>query len=218
MLVRDYMTSDPFTVRPESDYLAAIAILKAASFRSLPVVDADGRVVGIVSDKDLAGVAPTKLTSGDQGRPDYYGVQYKVKQVMNKDFGIVSPEVPLEEAALEMLNKKQDRLLVVENDNLVGIITSTDIFKQLVTTLGAGSGKTRITTQVDNSPGQLARLSGAISRVGGNITSAATSASNEPEKILITFRVEGVDWSVLEDAIQTGCEAAIIHVCGDDCR
>ena len=58
MLVRDYMTPNPVTVRPESDFLAAVAIVKAGRFHSLPVVTVDGKLVGIVTDTDLAAASP----------------------------------------------------------------------------------------------------------------------------------------------------------------
>jgi acetoin utilization protein AcuB len=175
MLVRNYMTPNPVTIRPESDFLAAIAILKAARFRSLPVVTGDGKLVGIVTEKDLAAASPPAVDELQPRKPNYFGVHLRVEQVMDPDFSTVGPDVPLEEAALLMLKRHVDRLLVVENGNLVGIITSSDIFRQLVTILGGGSDSIRITVEVDNKPGQLANLTGAIARVGGNIVSVAMS-------------------------------------------
>ena len=53
MLVRDCMTRNPICVHPESDPLAAIALCKSARIRRLPVIDAEGHIVGIVSRNDL---------------------------------------------------------------------------------------------------------------------------------------------------------------------
>ena len=213
MLVRNYMTPNPVTVRPESDFLAAVAIVKAGRFRSLPVVTADGRLVGIVTDTDLAAASPPSVDELQYRKPDYFGVHLRVEQVMNPDIVAIPPDVPLEEAALVMLEKHIDRLLIVEHGKLIGIITSSDIFRQLVTILGGGSEAIRLTVEVKNAPGQLAKLAGAIASVGGNIISVATASASR-EKWALTMRIENAEWQDVEAALESQCEAVILHVCG----
>jgi acetoin utilization protein AcuB len=214
MLVRDYMSPNPVTIRPESDFLAAIAILKAARFRSLPVVTGDGKLVGIVTDKDLAAASPPAVDELQPRKPNYFGVHLCVEQVMDPDFTMVSPDVPLEEAALLMLRRRVDRLLVVDDGTLVGIITSSDVFRQLVTILGGGSSSIRITLEVYNKPGQLATLAGAIARAGGNIVSVATANVDRPDRWALTLRVERIDWPTLQGALAE-CEGTrLLHACG----
>jgi acetoin utilization protein AcuB len=216
MLVRDYMTPHPVTIRPESDFLAAIAILKAARFRSLPVVTGDGELVGIVTEKDLAAASPPAVDELEPRKPNYFGVHLRVEQVMDPEIAVVSPDVPLEEAALLMLKRRVDRLLVVEHGTLIGIITSSDIFRQLVIILGGGSSSIRITVEVDNRPGQLATMAGAIARAGGNIVSVATANVDRPDRWALTFRVENVDWAALQGALAE-CEGArLLHACGHE--
>ena len=215
MLVKSHMTTKPVTIRPESDFLAAIAILKAARFHSLPVVTAEGKLVGIVTDKDLAAASPPSVDSLQPRKPDYFGVHLTVAQVMSPDFVTVGPDMPLEEAALVMLNARVDRLMVVQDKELIGIITYTDIFRQLVTILGGGSAAIRLTVRMANRPGQLAQLAGAIASVGGNIISVAT-AGETPEHVTFTFRVEQVDWPTMQQAVTDQCEAEIVHICGPD--
>jgi acetoin utilization protein AcuB len=209
------MTPNPVTIRPESDFLAAIAILKAARFHSLPVVSADGTLVGIVTDKDLAAASPPSVDSLQPRKPDYFGVHLTVEQVMNPDFVTVGPDTPLEEAALAMLDKGVDRLMIVEEGALIGIITYRDIFRQLITILGGGSSAIRLTAQVANVPGQLAQLTGAIASVGGNIISVATAGKTE-DKVALTLRIEGTDWPSLQEALATKCEASVLYVSGPD--
>jgi acetoin utilization protein AcuB len=216
MLVRDYMTPNPVTIRPESDFLAAIAILKAARFRSLPVVTGDGELVGIVTEKDLAAASPPAVDELQPRKPNYFGIHLRVEQVMDADFSVVNPDVPLEEAALLMLRRHVDRLLVVEHGALVGIITSSDIFRQLVIILGGGSESVRITVEVDNKPGQLAMLAGAIAEVGGNIVSVATANVDRPDRWAITLRVAAVDWATLQGALATCRGTTLLHVCGHE--
>ncbi len=215
MLVRSYMTRNPVTIRPESDFLAAVAILNAGRFRSLPVVTAGGELVGILTDKDVAAASPPSIDILEPRRPDYYGVHLRVEQVMNPDYVSIGPDVPLEEAALVMLQKRVDRLLILEDGRLTGIITSTDIFRQLVAILGGGSSAIRLTVEVENVPGRLAQLAGAIASVGGNIVSAATAGKTE-ECVALTLRIEKVDWETLDQALAQKCRARVIHVCGPD--
>jgi acetoin utilization protein AcuB len=216
MLVRNYMTPNPVTIRPKSDFLAAIAILKAARFRSLPVVTGEGELVGIVTEKDLAAASPPAVDELQPRKPNYFGVHLRVEQVMDPDYTTVGPDEPLEEAALLMLKSHVDRLLVVENGKLVGIITSSDIFRQLVTILGGGSDSIRITVEVDNKPGQLASLTGAIARAGGNIVSVATANVDRPDRWGLTLRVEDIDWPTLQEALAECKGTRLLHVCGHE--
>ncbi len=215
MLVREHMTPNPVTIRPGSDFLAAVAILKAARFHSLPVVTADGELVGIVTDKDVAAASPPAVDLLQPRKPDFYGVHLTVQQVMNPDVVVIGPNVPLEDAAWTMLEERVDRLLIVEDDSLLGIITGTDIFRQLVSILGGGSSAIRMTVEVVNAPGQLAKLAGAIAAVGGNIVSVATARASK-DLLTLTLRVEEADWPTLERALEEGCQARVLHVCGPD--
>lgn len=217
MLVRAYMSPNPVTVRPESDFLAAVAILKAGRFRSLPVVTSEGKLVGILTDRDVAAASPPTVGEGSPKQPDYYGVSLTVDQVMDPDPVTIGPQVPLEEAALVMLHRRVDRLLIVDEGSLAGIITYSDIFRQLITILGGGSDTTRVTVEVDNTPGQLALLARAVADAGGNIISVATASTTE-RRWAMTMRVTGVEWAGLTQAISCVRSAKVLHACGADVR
>ena len=86
MFVRDCMTRNPVTVRPESDPLAAVTLLKCGGFRRLPVVDTKGELVGIVARNDLE-VFLSKSRS-----PGVIKRQHRVDQVMNQGVVMVPPD------------------------------------------------------------------------------------------------------------------------------
>ena len=130
---------------------------------------------------------------------------------MNPEFVTIEPDVPLEEAALLMLKKRLDRLLIVEDGALAGIITYTDIFRQLVTILGGGGKAIRLTLEMVDRPGSLASIAGMIASLGGNITSVATAG-----KTVITIRVDGVGWETLRQALDEEDEVQVRHVCGHE--
>ncbi|MCP4357074.1 MAG: CBS domain-containing protein, partial [Chloroflexi bacterium] len=100
MLVRDRMTPNPTTVRPNSDPMAAQMLLRYNKFRRLPVVDEKGQLIGIVTDSDLNLFLTTSPSPGVVKR------QHRVEQVMTTPVITVSPDYPLEEAAQLMLKRK----------------------------------------------------------------------------------------------------------------
>lgn len=195
MFVRDCMTRDPVTVRPESDPLAGLTLLKYGGFGHLPVVDADNRLVGIVDRADL------ELFLSKAGSPGIVKRQYRVDQVMTREVVTVPPDCPLEEAATLMVEHKISSLPVVEAGQVIGIITETDIFKQFAAVLGGGTDLLRLTVQVADVPGQLARLASRIAQVNGNLSSVIAWAADQPGRINITLRVEGVDRETVLGAV-----------------
>ncbi|RLC66408.1 MAG: hypothetical protein DRI48_04700 [Chloroflexi bacterium] len=206
MFVRDFMTRAPVTVRPESDPLAAVALLKCGDFRRLPVVDAEGKLVGIVTRNDLE-VFLSKAES-----PGILKRQHHVAQVMHTQVITVSPDCPLEEAASLMVQNKIGSLPVIEDEQLVGIITETDIFTQFAAVLGGGTQSLRLTVQLPDVPGQLAKLATRIAQIGGNISSIVAYRTHQPHKVNITLRVEGTAAERVLEAISDQTDLQVLHV------
>ncbi|HEC23768.1 MAG TPA: CBS domain-containing protein [Chloroflexi bacterium] len=208
MLVRDIMTPNPYTVRPESDYLAAIAIMRAGKFRHLPVVNEEGQLVGLISDRDLKGAQPgqpsPEAVTGD-------GVLLRVGEVMKRHVITCPPDYPIEEAARLMIKHRISSLVVVKGGRVLGILTDTDLFHQFVAMLGGGSKALRVTVQVDNRPGQFAAVAGAVASVGGNILSIASHPTEDTERINLTLRVEAVPLEALTETITAIPGAEILH-------
>jgi acetoin utilization protein AcuB len=208
MFVRDYMTRDPVTVRPESDPLAAVALLKCGGFRRLPVVDAEGKLVGVVTRNDL------EIFLSKAGSPGVLKRRHRVDQVMKHEVVTVALDCPLEEAASLMVGHKIGSLPVMEEGQVVGIITETDIFKQFAGVLGGGTGSLRLTVQVPHVPGQLAELASRIARVDGNISSIVAYGADRGGQINITLRVEGTRQEKVLDAISGQAGLQVLHVWG----
>jgi acetoin utilization protein AcuB len=206
MLVRDCMTHDPVTIKPESDPLAAIALLKCGDFRRLPVVDGEGRLVGIVARNDLEVFLSQARSPGIMKR------RHRVDQVMSRSVTTVSPDCPLEEAAILMVEHKIGSLPVEEDGRVVGIITETDIFQQFAAVLGGGTNSLRLTVQVPDVPGQLAELSSRIAQVGGNISSVVAYQAAQPERVNITLRIEGADRKTVLDTVSSQFRLDVLHV------
>ena len=206
MFVRDCMTPDPITVRPESDPMAAMMVLRSYGFRHLPVLDKDGSLVGIV---DRAGL---RQFLSEAGSPSVQKRQHYVEQVMTRDVVTVPPDCPLEEAASLMVKHQIGSLPVLERGRLVGIITETDIFKQFVAALGGGTETIRLSVQLKNIPGQIASLANQIAQVNGNILSLVTYPARQPGRINLTLRIEGANCEVIQQVIEDLAEAELLNI------
>ena len=100
--------------------------------------------------------------------------QLTVGQVMTPEVIAVSPDVPLEEAARLMADNKIGGLPVLDEQHwLIGIITETDVFRSMVDLLGARRPGLRVTFEVEDQRGTLAKLAGEVTRQGGNLVATA---------------------------------------------
>ncbi|MGB8647551.1 MAG: CBS and ACT domain-containing protein [Anaerolineae bacterium] len=194
MLVRERMTPNPLTVHPETSYDDALSLIREKKIRRLPVIDKQGHLVGIVVEKDLLFASPSPATSLSVFEIHYLLAKLLVKEIMIKKVFAVDEECPLEEAARIMVDHKIGSLPVLRGEQLVGIITETDIFGTLAEVLGGRTPGLRITVRVPNKKGMIASLTAEIARQGGNIISLATSwgggQMHEPE---VTFKLQDVN-------------------------
>ena len=204
MLVRDRMTPNPSTVRPESDPLAAQTLLRYGKFGRLPVVDRNGKLVGIITTSDLDLFFSTAPSPGVVKR------QFRVDQIMKSPVITVPPDYPLEEAALLMLQHKIGGLPVVEGEEVVGIISKNDILAQLVEALGGDTLSLRVTIQVPDRPGQIAKVTTLLAALNCNISSVVSARVKD--RLNLTMRLQGVDRARIEKATGVLEEIELVHV------
>jgi acetoin utilization protein AcuB len=182
--------------------------MRESNVRRLPVVDKKGKLVGIVTEKDLLYVSPSPATSLSIHELHYLISKIKVQDVMAKDVITVTEYTPLEEAARIMADNKIGSLPVMRDDRLVGIITETDLFKIFLELLGAREKGIRLTMLVPEQKGVLATITHDIAEMGGNIISLGTFLGEDPTNRLITVKVEEVD----EDELVSAMEALGMEV------
>jgi CBS domain-containing protein len=128
MRVRDLMTIKPITVDPETPMLDARQRMLEERIRHLVVVE-DGRVVGIVTDRDIRLNIPSPATSLSVWEINYLLARVTVGGVMTTSVIVVEPGRPIAEAARLMIDHKIGALPVVDEGRLVGIVTETDFLK-----------------------------------------------------------------------------------------
>lgn len=169
MFVKDKMTANPVTVTPDVSISAAFGIMKEQSFRRLPVVKG-GKLIGIVTEKELQQVSPSKATTLSVFELNYLLEKTTIKDAMSKDPITVQDDDLIEKAALLMRTNKVGALPVLHGERLVGIITESDIFDAFIDTMGFRNPGVRLDFRLEDRAGSIATVINTISQVGGNIT------------------------------------------------
>ena len=180
MLVANWMTKEVFTITPDRSMMKASKIMKDKSISCIPVVDEDGKVVGIVSDRDVKDASPSKATTLDMHELYYLLSEVKVKDIMTKKVVTIRQDETVEKAATLMLEGHFGSLPVVDEENrLVGIMTDTDVFKVLVEISGVYEGGTQVCLQIGTGPGTLSPVLDFLKEHGARIMNIMTH--NVPE-------------------------------------
>jgi len=205
MLVRDWMTPNPTTITPDTPVLDAIKLLKDQGYRRLPVVE-NGKLVGIVTDKDLKDAMPSKATTLSVWELNYLLSKLTVAEVMAKPVITVEAEEPLEEAALLMEEYRIGGLPVLDKGELVGIITITDVLKAFIEVMGLREGGLRLTLDVADEPGALERLGAAVKP--SNIVSVATAGRRDGKRVIV-MRVTGEAIDTVVDRLKQAGEEVL---------
>lgn len=189
MFVAKRMTPNPVTISPTATVADASELMRTHKFRRLPVVD-KGRLVGIVTDRDLREVSPSPATTLSIFELNYLLAKMQVKEVMRTNVITIRDDATIEEAALLMYNNKIGGLVVVNAAGaVVGIITETDIFKTFVDVMGLPEGKMRLTINATDTVGVIHDITEVFKELGINIGSLACY-KNGDDKAEIVIRAD----------------------------
>jgi acetoin utilization protein AcuB len=188
MLVRDWMTSDPHAVPPTTPVLEAMQLLREGGYRRLPVVK-DGKLVGIVTDRDLKEATPSKATTLSVYELNYLLSKLTVRDVMRTPVITIGLDEPIEQAALAMETHRVSGLPVVDRDVLVGILTITDLLRAMVDVLGLREGGRRVSIEMPDTPGALARAAAAAPP--SNVVAVVTAGVGAGDVRRLVLRVVG---------------------------
>lgn len=201
MLVKGRMSAPIISTTPDTQIMEAMDVMKQNNIRRMPVLDKKGKLVGIVSDKDLLNAAPSDATSLSVWEVNYLVARIKVKDVMTKDVMTVTGDTPVEEAARMMADSKIGGLPVVLDGNVVGLITETDLFKLLVELMGAREMGVRITALVPDKLGELASITQAIAEIGGGFIAFGQFNADDTDHRVVTFKVTGLTIEQIKTAV-----------------
>lgn len=128
MLVKDYMTTAVTTLPDDGKLLDAALLIRRTGKRHVPIVSATtGKVVGIISDRDVSRLAPSILSKQSQEEYNQVFENTPITMAMTKDPLCISPQAPISEAVNILYTKKIGALLAVEDGELKGILSVSDM-------------------------------------------------------------------------------------------
>ena len=148
MYVKDHMTKEPVTITEDVKISKAVDIMSKGHFHRLPIVDEDGRLIGLITGGLVTEKSGANATSLSIYELNYLLSKTMVKDIMLTDIKTIGPEAFIEEAAQKMLDEGISVLPVVDEDNqVVGIITEKDFLRSIIlsTVLPEGQGSFPIT-------------------------------------------------------------------------
>lgn len=135
LLVEDVMSTDVFTLERNDKLSIADDVMKQKRIRHIPILDSDGQLSGIITQRDLfRGILLRSLGFGSRAEEKMLE-SYSVKDAMKEDLITTTPDTPIADAARLMLSNKIGCLPVLDGERLVGLISEADFVKQF-----AGNG------------------------------------------------------------------------------
>ena len=182
MLVENWMNRNVITIDVDDSMLDASKTIREHNIRMLPVLDT-GKLVGVVTDRDLKRASPSDATALEAHELLYLTANIKMKEIMTRNPITVPFDYTVEEAAEILLRNKISGVPVVDRDELiVGTITQTDMFRVLISLTGIGSRGIQFGFLLEDRAGSIKEVADIIRKYGGRMVSILTSYERAPEK------------------------------------
>ena len=179
MRVKNRMTPNPIVATLKTNFNEALRLMKLNNIEHLPIMDAKGRPVGMVTQSDMLRTEPSPVTTLNVFEIASYLDNVTMEKIMTSPVIAVDESCSITNAAKFMLDNKIDSLLVMREDELAGIITIADIFRTFIEITGGGQPGSRIEARIPNQKGHLAPFMQALSNAGSYIVSLAITTSED---------------------------------------
>lgn len=218
MKVKERMTADVKTVNPDTSITEAFRIMKDSNIRRLPVMQGQN-LIGIVTLTDLNQASPSAATSLSIHELNYLLAKTKIKDILPRKQQVftVSSHNYIETAAKIMRQQQISGLPVVDDGQLVGIVTETDIFDALIDILGVKQPHSRIDLYVPSGPGSLADITGIIASHEINIINTVVYYDEKKFRYKVIIRIEELNGKeIAEELNKKGYEIESVIVVEND--
>jgi acetoin utilization protein AcuB len=173
MHVKNCMTPSPIVATLKTNYNEAMRLMKENNIQHLPIVDAKGNPVGIVTKADMLRTQPSPVTTLNVFEMSSYLDKVTMENIMTSPVFAVDDCCSITNAANFMLTNKIGSLLILHEDSLVGIVTVADILRTFIHITGGGQPGSHIEAKLPNQKGHLAPFITALSTAGSYIVSLA---------------------------------------------
>jgi len=205
MKIKHWMTQDPITVTPDTLIIDAKKIMKENKIRRLPVVSNKGKVVGIVTYRNIIEASPSAVTTLSIHELNYLYMKLKVKDIMTKNPICVSPE----DSNFEIIQRGHKLGIgsfpVVDKGKLVGIVTETEIFNALIHLFGPGDDSDIITLEkieLEKEKGVLGRIADLVEELDIHVLAIFSLPHRSGEGHRVFVRVSTKDIGPLIEAFK----------------
>jgi len=181
LLVENWMNPNVITVDADDSMLDATKLLKEHNIRHLPVLE-KGKLVGVITDRDLKRASPSDATTLEAHELLYLIANIKVREIMTRNPITVPYNFTIEEAAEILLQARISGMPVVDKDgDVIGTITQTDLFKVLISLTGVGKKGVQFAFLLEDRAGSIKEVADVIRSYGGRMASILSSYEKAPE-------------------------------------
>lgn len=190
MLIKDWMTKDVLTVDENTSLMRATRIMKEKNIRRLPVVS-HGKLIGIITDRDVKDASPSKTTSLDIHELYYLLSEMKVKDVMTPSPLTLNGDDSLEKATVIMLENRISGLPVVDKaGHLIGLLSETDVLRAFIHATGIKDGAIQYVLDLPDAPGSVTKVIELLRQNKAMVISILTSFEDAPQGMKrVTIRI-----------------------------
>lgn len=203
MLIKEWMSKDLIIVDENTSLMRATRVMKENNIRRLPVLGS-GKLVGILSDRDVKDASPSKMTAMDIHEFYYFLSEMKVKDAMTPTPLTLHQDDLLERAAILILKNKISGVPVLdESGNLVGLLSSTDVVRGFIHSTGIEEGTVLIVFNMRDEPGGVTGLVKMLRQNKASVIGVRTSFEDAREGMKkVAIRVNLPDTDKLDEFIK----------------
>jgi len=211
--MRERIQRNPLTITSDASFFEARSLIHEKGVRHLPVVDKHGRLVGIVTDRDIREAAPSDATLLSVQELNFLLGKLKVSAFMTPRNKLITitPDAVIEEAVQLMHDHKIGCLPILEGEKLYGIFTETDALDHFVDIFGLKQKGTRLTIALEDKPGMLLEVLQVFKKHNVNVISIVTPSFMVEGKRIAAIRIKTEDYKeIVKDLEKAGYDVLSI--------
>lgn len=213
MFIYEHMTPKPVTVTPDQTVAEAIDILQQYNIRHLPVVDDQGVLRGVLSDRDLRSARPSTVAqSKERGTVEEKVNNTPIAVLMSRDCLFLTPNATLDDALLLFQSRKIGALPVVnEEEKVVGVFTTADLMNAYRDLFGLGAkGSVLVSIEDAGDPQALSKLVRIMEEKQVQFTRLVRVEGSDKRKAMIYLRINTYNIRSVYKALEA--EGFTVHV------
>ena len=217
MFVRLWMTENPITIITTESVATAQAVMEENGIRRLPVVDNAGELKGIVSVKDVYNALPSIVDGSSAGSGTTFSEGTSVAEIMTSGPMSVGSMTPLETVAKRMRQHKVGAMPVLDNGELIGIITESDIFRAFIEVFGGNEDGIRVEMIMRQESEDFYGILNILKRYGMSVIALTIHNNFGKNQRLLTLKITGEEFeSTLVALRKFGVQVNFIQGVEDD--